>query len=83
MHDLRAAWGMPVGLPATGWMTELGALALRADTELLLKSRRVAPGRLLEAGFAFRHARWPAAADELVGRVRGERAPRLRNRRGH
>ncbi|NUR01447.1 MAG: TIGR01777 family protein [Streptomyces sp.] len=53
MRALRTAWGMPVGLPATRWMAELGAFALRSDTELLLKSRRVVPGRLLEAGFAF------------------------------
>jgi uncharacterized protein (TIGR01777 family) len=73
MRALRASWGAPVGLPATKWMAELGALALRSDTELLLKSRRVVPGRLLEAGFAFDHAEWPEAADDLVRRVRGER----------
>ncbi|WP_328392487.1 DUF1731 domain-containing protein [Streptomyces sp. NBC_00390] len=71
MRALRAAWGVPVGLPATKWMAELGAFALRSDTELLLKSRRVVPGRLLEAGFAFDHAQWPEAADDLVRRVRG------------
>ncbi|WP_433346089.1 TIGR01777 family oxidoreductase [Microtetraspora malaysiensis] len=71
MRVLRTAWGVPVGLPATKWMAELGALALRSDTELLLKSRRVVPGRLLEAGFTFDYAQWPEAADELVRRVRG------------
>ncbi|MEV8638275.1 DUF1731 domain-containing protein [Streptosporangium sp. NPDC051023] len=71
MRVLRAAWGVPVGLPATKWMAELGAFALRSDTELLVKSRRVVPGRLLETGFAFDHAQWPEAADDLVRRVRG------------
>ncbi|WP_327103441.1 TIGR01777 family oxidoreductase [Nonomuraea glycinis] len=75
MRVLRAAWGVPVGLPATRWMAELGAFALRSDTELLLKSRRVTPGRLLEAGFAFDHPRWPEAADDLVRRVRGGPIP--------
>ncbi|MGW1893375.1 TIGR01777 family oxidoreductase [Streptomyces sp. NPDC002004] len=70
MRALRAAWGIPVGLPATKWMAELGAFALRSDTELLLKSRRVVPGRLLEAGFVFDHPHWPEAADDLVRRVR-------------
>ncbi|MET9901511.1 TIGR01777 family oxidoreductase [Streptomyces sp. NPDC006446] len=74
MRAMRAAWGVPVGLPATRWMAEVGAFALRSDTELLLKSRRVVPGRLLEAGFAFDHVRWPEAADDLVRRVRGGRA---------
>ncbi|NUO99943.1 MAG: TIGR01777 family protein [Nonomuraea sp.] len=73
MRALRAVWGMPVGLPATRWMAELGAYALRSDTELLLKSRRVVPGRLLEAGFAFEHARWPQAAEDLVRRARASR----------
>ncbi|MFI6507694.1 epimerase [Streptosporangium sp. NPDC050855] len=71
MRVLRAAWGARIGLPATRWMAEIGAFALRSDTELLLKSRRVVPGRLLEAGFAFGHPRWPEAADDLVRRVRG------------
>ncbi|MBG0823809.1 TIGR01777 family protein [Planomonospora sp. ID91781] len=71
MRVLRAAWGVPVGLPATKWMAELGAFALRSDTELLLKSRRVVPGRLLEAGFSFGYVQWPEAARDLVRRVRG------------
>ncbi|OXS34666.1 epimerase [Streptomyces sp. XY006] len=71
MRALRAAWGVPVGLPATRRMAEAGAFVLRSDTELLLKSRRVVPGRLLEAGFHFDRPEWPAAADDLVRRIRG------------
>ena len=70
MRALRTAWRMPVGLPATAWMAELGALAIRSDTELLLKSRRVIPGRLTEAGFTFDHPRWPEAAADLAHRRR-------------
>lgn len=70
MRTLRRAWRMPVGLPATKWMAEVGAFALRSDTELLLKSRRVVPGRLLDAGFAFGFARWEDAAADLVRRTR-------------
>lgn len=70
MRELRGAWGVPVGLPATRWMAGIGAFVLRSDTELLLKSRRVVPGRLLEGGFVFDHPRWPEAAAELVRRVR-------------
>jgi NAD dependent epimerase/dehydratase family enzyme len=51
-------------------MAEIGAWALRSDTELLLKSRRVVPGRLLDAGFAFEYPQWPEAAEDLVRRVR-------------
>ena len=74
MRELRAAWGVPVGLPATRWMAELGALAIRTDTELLLKSRRVVPGLLTAAGFEFRHGTWPEAARDLVQRARGRDA---------
>jgi uncharacterized protein len=70
MRALRAAVGMPVGLPATRWMAEIGAFAMRSDTELLLKSRRVVPGRLVDAGFSFELPRWPDAARELAGRSR-------------
>jgi NAD dependent epimerase/dehydratase family enzyme len=75
MATLRRAAGAPVGLPATAWMAEIGAFALRTETELLLKSRRVVPGRLLEAGFRFEFADWPATATDLVGRWRGKDTP--------
>jgi NAD dependent epimerase/dehydratase family enzyme len=75
MRELRAAWGVPVGLPATRWMAELGALAIRTDTELLLKSRRVVPALLTAAGFEFRHGTWPEAARDLVRRARARDAP--------
>jgi uncharacterized protein len=70
MAALRRAAGVPVGLPATKWMLELAAFFMRTETELVLKSRRVVPGRLLEAGFTFEHPEWPQAARELVARRR-------------
>ena len=80
MRGLRAAWGVRVGLPATRWMAELGALLIRTDTELLLKSRRVVPGLLTAAGFEFRHGTWPEAARDLVQRARGRDAAAARSR---
>jgi len=75
MAALRAAWSAPIGLPASGWMVELGAAVLGTDAELILKSRRVVPGRLQEAGYSFQHPEWPPAARELVARWRAEREP--------
>jgi uncharacterized protein (TIGR01777 family) len=66
MSTLRKAWGTRIGLPATQWMLELGAIFLRTETELILKSRRVVPQRLLEAGFTFNFADWTSAASDLV-----------------
>ena len=68
MRALRRAARMPIGLPATRWMLEAGAWAMRTETELVLKSRRVVPGRLLDAGFSFAFPEWPGAARDLVAR---------------
>jgi uncharacterized protein (TIGR01777 family) len=54
MRSFRELVGAPFGLPATEWMLEIGAVFLRTETELILKSRRVVPGRLLKSGFTFR-----------------------------
>ncbi len=70
MRELRMAWGTWVGLPAKKWMIELGAFFLRTESELVLKSRQVTPGRLVKAGFEFLYPAWPAAARELVARWR-------------
>ena len=70
MRGLREAWGMPIGIPARAWMIEIGSFFLRTESELVLKSRRVVPGRLLDAGFQFEYPEWPAAARELVSRWR-------------
>jgi uncharacterized protein len=51
-------------------MLEIGTIFLRTDTELVLKSRRVIPGRLGEGGFQFQFPDWAAAAQNLVGRWR-------------
>ena len=70
MQALRAAWGTRFGLPAARWMLAIGAVAMRTETELILKSRRVVPGRLLESGFAFQFPAWPEAAADLCQRWR-------------
>ncbi len=70
MHQIRKAWGMPFGPPAFEWMLEIGAVFLRTETELILKSRRVVPRRLQEAGFEFQYPGWPEAVGELVSRMK-------------
>ena len=74
MRQLRAAWGMPVGLPAPGPLLELGARVIGTETELVLKSRRVVSAKLAASGFAFDFPAWDVAARDLCARVRrGER----------
>jgi uncharacterized protein (TIGR01777 family) len=77
MAALRRAYGVSVGLPATDWMLEVGAFFLRTETELILKSRRVVPRRLVDAGFGFQFPDWSTAAADLVNRWRSLR-PRIK-----
>lgn len=73
MRILRKAWGVPVGLPAPSWLIEIGCFLMRTESELVLKSRFVVPGRLEEAGFRFLFPEWPAAATDLVTGWRSQR----------
>jgi uncharacterized protein (TIGR01777 family) len=70
MSALRSAAGVSFGLPATPLMLELGALFLRTETELILKSRRVIPGALAQSKFTFRFPSWAEAARDLCARRR-------------
>ena len=65
--DIHAAGAnvLPAKRP---WMLEIATLIHRTESELLLKSRRVIPTRLLESGFSFRFPTWAVAAADLVGR---------------
>lgn len=71
MRELRQAWGMPNGLPAPAPLLAIGMFLLRSETELILKSRNVVPGKLLASGFAFDFPNWAEAAEDLVRRWRG------------
>jgi uncharacterized protein (TIGR01777 family) len=66
MRTLRKVCGMPIGLPATNWMLEVGSFVLRTETELLIKSRRVIPSRLLKSGFDFQFATIHEAFENLI-----------------
>ncbi|KAA3645823.1 MAG: TIGR01777 family protein [Chloroflexi bacterium] len=70
LSGIRQAWGIPIGLPATKWMLEIGAFFMRTETELVLKSRRVVPGLLLEQGFEFQYPDWTKALENLVAEWR-------------
>jgi uncharacterized protein len=73
MKAIRDAWGVPFGIGAGRRLLEVAAFFLRTESELLLKSRRVVPGRLQQHGFLFRHPIWSEAARQLCDEWRALR----------
>ncbi|HYG23277.1 MAG TPA: TIGR01777 family oxidoreductase [Verrucomicrobiae bacterium] len=65
MQHVREAGGMSWGLPAPLWLLEIGAFFMRTETELIIKSRRAVPRRLLDSGFEFRFADFAGAIRDL------------------
>lgn len=55
MATVRGVLGVRIGPPMPRWMLEIGAIGIRTETELILKSRWVLPEKLASAGFEFRY----------------------------
>lgn len=70
MQTLRQVCHVPLGLPAPAWLLEVGAFFLRTETELIIKSRRVIPQRLLESGFRFEY---PTIAEAFADLARSDK----------
>ncbi len=62
MQSIRKQLHIPIGFPAPGWLLKVGAVMIRTETELILKSRWVIPERLTAAGFTFKY---PSLSDAL------------------
>ena len=71
MATIRRVLGVPFGIPLPRFALELGALAIRTETELILKSRWVLPQRLLDAGFVFEYPELEGALREILRRPGG------------
>jgi NAD dependent epimerase/dehydratase family enzyme len=65
MSQLRTAQGVLFGLPATKLMLEIGAVFMKTETELILKSRRVIAKKLMDSGFKFKFENWQKTALNL------------------
>jgi uncharacterized protein len=53
MATLRSIMRMPFGLPTPAFLLVVGSFIIRTEPELVLKSRKVYPQRLLDNGFVF------------------------------
>ena len=70
MATVRRVLGVRIGPPMPRWMLELGAIGIRTETELILKSRWVLPEKLLAAGFEFRYPTLEEAVRDSFGIAR-------------
>ena len=66
MSHIRLACDVKWSFPITKWMAEIGSVFLRTDTQLILKSRRVVPKKLLSHGFQFQFPHWPDAVLDII-----------------
>lgn len=66
MKSIREAMNIPFGLSQPKWLLEFGALLIGTETELILKSRRVVPVRLLQQGCRFRFENIKLAIHDLL-----------------
>jgi uncharacterized protein len=66
MQTIRQTMGVGIGLPAPKWLLKIGAWLIGTETELILKSRRVVPTRLTEAGFEFEYSTIGLAIDQIL-----------------
>jgi uncharacterized protein len=55
MQVFRKNLKMPLGLPTPKWLLKIGAVFIKTETELVLKSRWVIPESLLQAGVVFKY----------------------------
>ncbi len=66
MRLMRKTLSIPFGIPSPKPLLEFGALIIRTETELLLKSRNVIPQRLTQAGFNFSYPKLEPALQNLL-----------------
>ena len=66
MDNIRKIYGIPFGLPTPAWLLSIGAMIIRTETELILKSRWVKPAVLLESGFEFQYGKIEHAIHDII-----------------
>jgi uncharacterized protein len=71
MADVRRAVRVPFGMRTPAWLLEMGAVLIRTETELVLKSRWVLPQKLADAGFTWKYPRLAGALADIVAAHRG------------
>lgn len=68
MAELRKTMNIKFGLPSPKWLLELGAVVIKTETELILKSRWVIPDRLERSGYPFKYMKIDKALSHILER---------------
>jgi uncharacterized protein len=66
MKTFRQVMKVKIGLPSPAWLLEIGAVIIKTETELILKSRWVVPEKLLEAGYTFKYPTLETALKNIL-----------------
>ncbi len=72
MAAVRRVCRVPFGLPTPAWLLTLGAVLIRTQTELVLKSRWVSSRKLDDAGFKWTFPTLDGALADLAGHRAGQ-----------
>ncbi|AXG67953.1 epimerase family protein [Kordia sp. SMS9] len=68
MKTIRNVLKVPFGLFQPKWLLKFGALIIKTEAELILKSRFVIPEKLVNAGFQFQYPTAEKAIEEIINR---------------
>lgn len=69
MKTIQKQQKRPLAIPLPKTLLEIGAFLIKTETELILKSRRVVPKKLLENGFIYDYPNLKTAVDNLLNRT--------------
>lgn len=68
MKSIRQTMGVKIGLPSPTWLLKIGAVIIRTEAELILKSRWVIPEKLVQLGYNFKYPTVDAALANILHR---------------
>jgi uncharacterized protein len=66
MKVFRRTMKMPFGLPTPAWLLKIGAVIIKTETELILKSRWVIPQKLMDWNFSFTFKTIDKALEDIL-----------------
>jgi uncharacterized protein len=66
MQIFRKVMRIPFGLPTPTWLLKIGAVIIKTETELILKSRWVIPQKLMDWNFSFTFKTIDKALEDIL-----------------